>query len=139
MSQQLMEVEVNSDLYLVKFLVGEEGTPGAPLLHVAALVDAPTGHISGQAEITQALAPPDDVIRILGLEGRIHSFGLGAPVRGVALTGYYWVPFPPPAVGQMRANFTATLVLEAEGEWKGRGSFTYGGHEVDDVPVTPQD
>lgn len=48
------------DLYLVKLLVGNERTPGAPLLHVAAAVDAPTGTITGQAEITQAIAPPED-------------------------------------------------------------------------------
>jgi hypothetical protein len=129
---------MTSDLYLAKFLVGDEGTPGAPLLRVAAVVDAPTGQISGQAQITQAVAPPEGLIRILGLEGRIHSLGLGKAVRVVALTGYYWVPFPPPAIGQSQAHFTATLVLEDEGEWSGRGSFSYGGHNVDDVPVTPQ-
>lgn len=122
------------ELYLVNFLVGNEGMPGAPLLHVAAAVDAPTGHITGQAEITQAIAPPGGLIRIDHLHGRVHSLGFGPAVRVVALKGSYVFSFPPPAIGEVIAQFSATLVIAQE-EWTGRGSFSYGGKEVDDVPV----
>lgn len=124
------------DLYLVEFLVGNEGTPGAPLLHVVAAVDAPTGQINGQAEITQAIAPPEGIIRINDLQGRVHSLGFGPAVRAVSLKGSYVYSFPPPAIGQGTARFSATLVI-AQDEWKGQGSFSYGTTEVDDVPVTP--
>jgi hypothetical protein len=122
------------DLYLVKFLVGNEGMPGAPLLHVAAAVDAPTGDITGQAEITQAIAPPEGFIRIKHLQGRIHLLALDPFVRVVWLKGSFAFSFPPPAIGEGTAPFSATLVI-AHDEWKGRGSFSYGSTEVNDVPV----
>jgi uncharacterized protein DUF1842 len=122
------------DLYLVKLLVGNEGMPGAPLLHLALAVDAPTGHITGQAEITQAIAPPEGIIRINHLQGRIRSLGFGPAVRVVALKGSYVFSFPPPAIGEGVAPFSATLVI-AQDEWKGQGSFSYGSREVNDVPV----
>jgi hypothetical protein len=123
------------DLYLVKFIVGNKGMPGAPILHVAAAVDAPTGHISGQAEITQAIAPPGGIIRINDLKGRLRSLGFGPAIRVVTLWGTYVHFLPPPAIGQITERFCATLVI-AQNEWKGQGSFCYGGKEVDDVPVT---
>jgi hypothetical protein len=124
------------ELYLVKFLVGEEGTPGAPILHVSAAVDAPTGQLTGQAEITQAIAPPEGIIRINDLHGRIHTLTIEPPLRVVTLTGSYVCQFPPPAIGQATTTFSATLIL-AKDKWEGRGSFRYGNAEVDDVPVVP--
>jgi hypothetical protein len=121
-------------LYLVKFVVGNEGMPGAPLLHVQALVDAPTGKISGHAQITQAIAPPDGDIVIANLTGQIRSFGFGQPLRVVTLEGTYYHQLPPPAIGTVTEPLSATLVLEGS-TWNGRGSFSYGGHEVHDVPV----
>jgi hypothetical protein len=128
------EAQMPIDLYLVKFLVGNEGMSGAPLLHVAAAVDAPTGDITGQAEITQAIAPPGGIIRIKNFQGRIHLLTLDPAVRIVTLTGSYVFSFPPPAIGEGTAPFSATLVIEHD-EWQGRGSFSYGGTDIDDVPV----
>lgn len=108
--------------------------PGAPLLHVQALVDAPTGRISGHAQITQAIAPPDGVIAINDVTGQIRSLGFGPAVRVVTLAGTYQQELPPPAIGIVTLDMTATLVLE-QNAWTGRGSFDYGGHEVVDVPV----
>jgi hypothetical protein len=122
------------DLYLVKFLVGNEGMPGAPLLHVAAAVDAPTGDITGQAEITQAIAPPGGIIRIKHFYGHIQLLELDPAVRVVTLKGSYVFSFPPPAIGEGTAPFSATLVIKHD-EWKGRGSFSYGGKDINDVPV----
>ena len=124
------------ELYLVKFDVGNEGMPGAPILHVSAAVDAPTGYITGQAEITQAIAPPEGDIRISDLHGRIRTLSIEPPLRIVTLTGSYVCQFPPTAIGQATTPFSVTLIL-AEGEWEGRGSFRYGSTEVDDVPVVP--
>jgi hypothetical protein len=122
------------DLYLVDFLVGNEGMPGAPILHVYAAVDAPTGDITGKAEITQAVAPPGGLIGIKHLQGRIQLLTLDPAVRVVTLTGSYVFSFPPPAIGEGTAPFSATLVI-AHDDWVGRGSFSYGSTDIDDVPV----
>ena len=121
------------DTYLVNFVVGDE-QPGAPILHVSALVDAPTGHISGHADITQAVAPPNSDLRISNLTGRLRSLRFGAGLRHVTLAGTYEQSFPPPAIGEILRKFSAALVIEQD-VWKGRGSFTYGGQDVDNVPV----
>ena len=124
------------DLYLVKLTVGQEGEPGAPILHVQAAVDAPTGHITGQAEITQAIAPPEGVLEITNLTGQLRSLGLGPAKRVVSLTGTAVYYFPPTEPGQAEYPFTASLVI-GESDWDGRGSFSYGPHHVEDVTVTP--
>jgi len=120
--------------YLVKFVMGNLGTPGAPVLHVAAVVNAPTGKLAGHAEITQAIAPPGGMITISDLTGQIRSLGFGEAVRVVTMSGTYEYSFPPPAIGTATEEFSATLVLQQD-EWCGQGSFTYGSHHVDDVPV----
>jgi hypothetical protein len=122
------------DLYLVKLLVGNEGMPGAPLLHLALAVDAPTGHITGQAEITQAIAPPGGIIRINNLQGHIRSLGFGPAVRVISLKGSYVFSFPPPAIGEGTAPFSALLIIPQD-DWTGRGSFSYGSTDIDDAPV----
>jgi hypothetical protein len=122
------------ELYLVKLLVGNEGMPGAPLLHLSTAVDAPTGHVTGQAEITQAIRAPEGHIRITHLKGQLRSLGLEPAVRVLTLKGTYTVSVPPPEIGTYLADFSATLVI-GQDSWNGRGSFTYGDHEVTDVPV----
>jgi hypothetical protein len=52
----------------------------------------------------------------------------------VTLSGTYECSFTPPAIGTETQDFSATLVLERD-EWTGQGSFTYGNHLIDDVPV----
>lgn len=125
-------------LYMVKFVLGNEGMPGAPLLHVQALVDAPTGKISGHAQITQAIAPPNGNIQISNLTGQIRSLGFGPSVRVVTLSGSYVQSVPPPAIGSFVVPVEATLVIE-QGGWVGRGSFSYAGHRIDDVPLHLED
>jgi hypothetical protein len=120
------------EMYLLKFELGNVGMPGAPILHVSAGVDAPTGAISGQAEITQAVAPPEGSIRINDLRGRIVNFPSG---RVIVLRGTYQFSFPPPAIGEGTAAFEAVVLLDAK-EWQGEGWFKYGGQEVENVPFT---
>lgn len=120
------------EMYLLKFELGNVGMPGAPILHVSAGVNAPTGTITGQAEITQAVAPPEGSIRINDLQGRINNFPSG---RVITLRGTYQFSFPPPAIGEGTATFEAVVLLDAN-EWQGEGWFRYGGHEVENVPFT---
>lgn len=122
------------DTYLANVLVGNEGTPGAPLLHVAALVVVSSGLISGHARITQAIAPPNDDLHINNMTGRVRALGFGEGLRVVTLEGTYLQSFTPPAIGEIVEKFSAALILQ-RGEWDGVGSFTYGAHQVDDVPV----
>jgi hypothetical protein len=119
--------------YFVKLEVGHVGTPGAPILHLALVVNAPTGAIGGTAEITQAIAPPNGEIEIPHVTGQIRHLGLGHDTIIVTLSGQYIVSVPPPAIGSYLAKFEA--VLHVDKSWKGTGSFTYGGHTVDNVPV----
>jgi hypothetical protein len=120
------------DLYLLKFELGNLDLPGAPVLHVSAAVDAPTGTLTGQAEITQAIDPPAGDIRINDLQGKILSFPSG---RVIVLRGTYRFSFPPPAIGEGTAKFEAAVFLDGK-EWQGEGWFTYGGHDVENVPFT---
>jgi Domain of unknown function (DUF1842) len=128
------EAQMPIDVYLVKLLVGNEGMPETPILHIFAMVDAPTGDISGQAEITQAVAPPGGIIRIRDLHGQVRLLAFDPAVRIVTLTGSYTFSFPPPAIGEVVAPFSATLVVGHD-DWNGRGSFSYGGTDITDVPV----
>ncbi|WP_237477765.1 DUF1842 domain-containing protein [Lichenibacterium dinghuense] len=123
--------------YLVKILVGNKGTPGAPLLHFTGVVNAPTGKINGFAEITQALPPPHGVTDIPNVTGQIRHTGFGPDKLLVTLSGSYVVSVPPPAIGSYLAHFEAFLVLDSS--WKGTGSFSYNGHEIKDVPVENED
>jgi len=75
------------DLYFVEELVGNEGMPGAPLLHLACVVNASTGVVSGQARITQAIAPPNGEIDIPHVTGQIRHLGLGQDTKIVSLSG----------------------------------------------------
>ena len=100
--------------YLVRFVMGNVGLLGAPVLHVAAVVDAPTGRLAGHAQISQAIAPPGGMIVISDLTGQIRSLGFGESVRVVTLTGTYECSFPPPAIGSATQSFSATLVLEQD-------------------------
>lgn len=124
------------DTYQVKLLVGNENMAGAPLLHLALLVEAETGRIVGRATITQAIAPPNDTIVIGNVTGVIHSMGLPPAHRVVSLQGTYPYVLPPPAIGTVLEEFSATLLIE-QNNWNGEGSFSYGGHEVENVPVKP--
>ncbi len=123
------------DLYRVQGTAGNVGTPGAPILQFAVLVHGSTGKISGQATITQAVAPPGGNIAIDNVTGQVRKLGLGfGPVtQVVALEGTYDESGPPPtnyiAVRQFRAHFAT------DAQWNGSGGFEFGGQSVEKVPV----
>ena len=123
------------DLYRVTGTAGNVGTPGAPILHYELLVNASTGSITGQAQITQAIPPPNGVIDIKNVTGVVRTLVFGGQVTHVvSLQGTYPQPGPPGTNYIILEHFTAHFVTNQQ--WDGRGSFDYGPHTVNDVPVT---
>jgi hypothetical protein len=123
------------DAYLVKCAVGSQVLVGAPLLQVAAVVNALTKKIAGHAQITQSVTPPGGRIVISDLTGRIHSIGevQDVPYSIVTLSGTY-----DNSGASVASDFMATLLVTQDGVgWAGQGSFTYGGEDIDGVPVKP--
>ncbi len=125
------------DLYRVTGTAGNVGVPGAPILHFELLVNSSTGSVSGQAQITQAIAPPNGVIQIDNVTGQVRQLIFGGQVTLlVALQGTYFQKGPPPTEYIILEQFAAHFSVNPE--WDGRGSFDYdnGSQVVNDVPVT---
>ncbi|HEX4695561.1 DUF1842 domain-containing protein [Sphingomonas sp.] len=124
-------------LYLVNLIVQQGTTPlaGAPVLHLALAVNAPTGSVNGTARITQALAPPYGDFSF-PVSGNVHHTGFGTDTLLVALKGDYVVSVPPPAIGSFLAHFFAALAVDKG--WNGTGSFIYGNHTVAHCTVVSQ-
>jgi hypothetical protein len=120
-------------LYLESGVAGNQGTPGAPLLHFHLVVNAVTGAITGQAVQTQAIAPPGDRIAISNITGVVHHTGLGPYNLAVSLEGSAVISFPPPAIGSYLAPFRAHFALDEK--WNGIGGWTLGTMNVNDVTV----
>lgn len=122
------------DLYRVDGFAGNAGTPGAPILHFALLVHASTGKVSGQVQITQAVAPPDGSTHV-NVTGQLRQlgFGQGPVTQLVSLEGTYPYSLPPPAIGSVIEQFSASFATDKQ--WNGRGSFSWGGREASDIPV----
>ncbi len=117
-------------LYLVKLVVGNVGTPGAPIVSLALTVDAPSGHVSGIAEINQAIIGGQHRFPV---QGNIYHTGLGQDQLLVALHGQFVASVPPPAIGAFLVQFRAGLVVDKS--WNGHGGFDYLNTHVDNVPV----
>ena len=60
----MTETSAKLGLFRVVATAGNEGTPGAPILHLEMLVNAVDGTITGQGKQTQAVAAPYDDIPI---------------------------------------------------------------------------
>jgi hypothetical protein len=120
-------------LYLVNGVAGNEGMPGAPLLHFSLLVSTPTGTVTGQAEQTQAVAGPASKIHIGNITGHIRAAGLGKYTQLVTLQGSAVMSLPPPAIGSFLIPFHAHFAID--GAWTGVGGWSLGSHVVNDVPV----
>ena len=120
-------------LYLLKGIAGNEGVPGAPLLHFYLTVNSETGAVTGHAKQTQAIPPPNNVIPIDNIKGRLRNLGLGSYIKVVYLEGRAIVSLPPPAIGELVLPFEAIFVFN--NDWKGKGSWSIGNKHVDDVPV----
>jgi Domain of unknown function (DUF1843)/Domain of unknown function (DUF1842) len=122
-------------LYRVSGTAGNVGTPGAPILSFDLLVNSSTGNASGHASIVQTLPPPLGTIHISNATGKVTNLVFGGTVsHGVALQGTYVRPVPPIEPIVIEEKFAAHFVVDVN--WDGRGSFEYGGSDVNDVPVT---
>lgn len=118
--------------YLVNGIAGNEGTPGAPILRFSLVVNAASGKVNGQVQLTQALPPPYGQVE-MSVSGQIHGAGFGPITQLVALEGETVVSVPPPAIGSYLAQFKATFAIN--GDWQGRGGWTFANQTVSDVPV----
>lgn len=127
----------NLGLYLVNLVMGREGTPGAPILHLSLLVNATNGQVTGHGVQTQAVAAPGDKITIGNITGQIHGAGFGGVTKLVALQGQAFISFPPPAIGSYVAPFFSSFGVN--NDWSGEGGWTLGNTRVEDAPVTKVD
>jgi len=119
--------------YLASGTIGNVGLPGAPIAHFHLTVTPSTNSVSGIVEITQAIEGPESNIIIKNVTGSIRATGLGKITKVVELRGEYVVSVPPPAIGSYLAQFSANMAIDDN--WDGRGGFTYGTNEINDVPV----
>jgi len=119
--------------YLASGTIGNVGLPGAPISHFHLTVTPSTNSVSGIVEITQAIEGPESNIVIKNVTGSIRATGYGKVTKVVELSGEYMVSFPPPAIGSYLAKFSANMAIDDN--WDGRGGFTYGQNEINDVPV----
>ena len=120
--------------YLSQGTVGNVGLPGAPIMHFSLVVVPGANSVSGTVEITQAIDAAPIVIK--NVTGTIRATGYGQVTKVVALEGTYFHSFTPPAIGTVREEFSAHMAIDDA--WNGRGGFSYGNHNVEDVPVTPE-
>ena len=117
-------------LYFVKAVVGNVGNPGAPIANLALTVQAASGHVSGIAEISQAI---DKGQHRFPVSGQIYQTGFGPNHQLVSLSGEFVYSVPPPAIGSFLAKFTAALSVDQA--WNGSGGFNYLNTHVENVPV----
>jgi len=120
--------------YLVKGTAGNKGEPGAPSLQFTLIVNAGTGAITGQGQITQAIKPPGDKTRISDITGYLQASSVGEYAKLVYFAGSAEVPFPPPAIGIGLVRFHAEFAIN-DG-WTGKGGWTLGQDAVNNVPVS---
>jgi hypothetical protein len=120
-------------LYQLCLVAGNEGTPGAPILHLSLLVNAVTGQITGQGTQSQAIAPPGGKINISNITGVMHSAGFGKVTKLIALKGEAFISFPPPAIGSYIAPFNAAFATD--NNFAGHGGWHLGTTIIADAPV----
>lgn len=112
---------------------GTVGMPGAPIMHFYLVVVPSANSVSGTVEITQAIAPSDGSIVIRNVTGTIRAVGFGTTTHVVALDGIYYESATPPQIGTWQVLFSAHLAID--NDWNGTGGFSYGNHNVENVPV----
>ncbi len=127
------DVEAKVGLYLVNAVAGNVGMPGAPILHLNLMVNAVTGTITGHAQQTQAVAPPQGQIPIVITGGHIRFTGFGKYAKIVVLTGHGMITLPPPAIGTYLVPFHAEFAID--NQWNGIGGWTLGSTHINEVPI----
>lgn len=125
--------KVLAGAYLVNGVAGNLEVPGAPVMHFSLVVVPSQNSVNGTVHITQSIAPPNSDIVIRNVHGSIRATGYGKVTKIVYLEGEYVVSVPPPAIGSYLAHFSASMAIDDN--WNGTGSFSYGIHDVDNVPV----
>jgi hypothetical protein len=116
--------------YLTKGTIGNVGMPGAPIAHFSLVVNAASGTVSGMVEITQAIDSAPIEVKVTGT---VRATGFGEVTKIVSLSGEYVVSVPPPAIGSYLQKFEAHM--DINNEWNGTGGFSYGSHNINNVPV----
>ncbi|PJJ58603.1 DUF1842 domain-containing protein [Hymenobacter chitinivorans] len=127
-----------ASLYRACGTIGNAGMPGAPIAHFSLLVNPAGGKVVGAVHITQAIQGPGSDIEVYNVQGTVSELVWGAKeTKVVQLTGSYIYSVPPPAIGTFQAEFTAHMVVGSD--WNGQGGFSYGGKQINNVPVTSTD
>jgi len=121
--------KIMAGAYLAQGTIGNVGLPGAPIVNFSLVVVPGQHKVSGMVQITQAVLNGNYSGQVTGT---IYATGFGPITQIVGLTG---------AVHQDGSNNYVLLPFEAHmainGEWVGKGGFSYGNVHVEDVPVTP--
>jgi hypothetical protein len=114
--------------YLAKGIIGNTGTPGAPVVQFA-LVVVPGNHkVSGSVQVTQAVQNGNYQGQV---QGTIYATGFGEVTQVVAFQGSIHPDGPQP----IEIPFEAHLSIGAD--WRGKGGFSYANVHVENVPVKP--
>lgn len=127
-----------ASLYRACGTLGNVGMPGAPVVYFALLVHPSGGQVTGMVHIKQAIEGPNSDITVQNVQGSIKELVWNnQTLKVVSLTGMYYQQSPPPAIVVYQEKFAAHMVLGQD--WNGQGGFTYGQHQVDNVPVKSTD
>ncbi len=102
------------------------GAMGAPTFHYNVLVNPITHEIHGFGSITQAVAPPHNMLHVNITSGRVN--GLGIIPYSLLITMQGTVSNPP---SMLVSPFTAHMMVDMH--WNGIGGFEYLGHHIENV------
>jgi Domain of unknown function (DUF1842) len=115
-----------ANAYLVKTVLGNTGMAGAPIAQLALVVDPATHKVTGQVQLSQAVANGHYAGYV---HGTIFATGFGETTQVIALTGTVHPEGPMP----MAIPFSAHLAVNQE--WVGTGGFNYANVHVATAPV----
>jgi hypothetical protein len=130
----MMSTELNT-IQPIRLMAGHLTRIGAPILYLSLLYNTEEGSLNGEAVITQSVTPPGGRVVVRHVSGVVHGLGLNGATRAVTVQGEYAHSLPPPAFGTVLEKFSATFVTD--NNWKGHGSYQFGGTDVANVPVGP--
>jgi hypothetical protein len=120
--------EETMGLYLVQLTIDNPGLLGSPVLTLDLAVNAATGQVNGSGEISQSVTPQSPPYHLGQVTGHVFHTGFQNDTLLVHLTGEYLYSVPPPAIGTFVGPFSAGLAVDRS--WTGKGSYSYGRHQV---------